>query len=418
MVYVGIDLHLKQLTVCIRNEQGDVTLRRQVSTRPHKVREFLDELRQHDGGYVAILEVCGFHDWLVRALREEPACHDVVVVHPDQRSKKKTDRRDANLLCELLWVNRQRLVAGERVQGVRRVYTPTPEEQQDRQLTSVRQRLGRQRTRTLNQIHYLLRRHNLEWDRPTKTFQTEKVKRWLKKLSLGECDRLELDHLLEQWEMWDRQIDQLGERIAARFDRNAAAKLLATIVGVSCYMALAISSRIGAISRFARGRSLANFLGLTPGSRSSGETERLGSITKEGSRHVRFLLGQLVLHVLRKDGRMRAWFKRIKQRRGSKIARVAVMRRLAVIMWHMLTKNEPYCYGGVPQRTRPAVGELSEAKREQQRREVLEDFTRAASHAATTAAHAAATAAHAAASESTGSSSLCPVPEETASCPA
>lgn len=418
MVYLGIDLHLKQLTVCIRNEQGDVTLRRQVSTRPHKVREFLDELRQHDGGYVAILEVCGFHDWLVRMLRAEPACHDVVVVHPDKRSKRKTDRRDANLLCELLWVNRQRLVAGERVQGVRRVYTPTPEEQQDRQLTSVRQRLGRQRTRTLNQIHYLLRRHNLEWDRPTKTFQTNKVKRWLKQLSLGECDRLELDHLLEQWELWDRQIEQLDERIAARFDGNAAAKLLATIVGVSCYMALAISSRIGAIARFARGRSLANFLGLTPGSRSSGETERLGSITKEGSRHVRFLLGQLVLHVLRKDGRMRAWFKRIKQRRGSKIARVAVMRRLAVIMWHMLTKNEPYCYGGVPQRTRPAPGELSEAERELQRREVLESFVPAASHAAATASHAAATAAHGAASGSTGSSSLCPVHEETASCPA
>lgn len=417
MLYIGIDLHLKQLTVCIRNEQGDVTLRRQVSTRPHKVREFLDELRQCDGGYVVILEVCGFHDWLVRMLRDEPACHDVVVVHPDQRSKKKTDRRDANMLSEILWVNRQRLLAGERVQGVRRVYTPTPEEQQDRQLTSVRQRLGRQRTRTLNQIHYLLRRHNLEWDRPTKTFQTAKVKRWLKQLSLGECDRLELDHLLAQWELWDRQIDQLDERIAARFDRNAAAQLLATIVGVSCYMALAITSRIGAVARFARGRSLANFLGLTPGSRSSGETERLGSITKEGSRHVRFLLGQLVLHVLRKDGRMRAWFKRIKQRRGSKIARVAVMRRLAVILWHMLTKNEPYSYGGMPQRTRRAPGQLSEAQRDEQRREVLESFVPAASRGVATAS-CATTASHSAAAPSTGSSSLCPVHEEAASCPA
>ena len=319
MLYVGIDLHLKQLTVCTRDEQGQILQRRQVSTRPAKVREFLDELAQHAEGYVVILEVCGFHDWFVRLLRAEPGCKDIVLVQPKNRSKKKTDRRDANQLGELLWVNRQRLASDERVQGVRRVYQPTDDEQQDRQLTAVRQRLGRQRTKTLNQVHYILRRHNLEWERPTKTFQTKKVKQWLKTLPLGETDRLEMDHLLEQWELWDRQIEQLEARIAVRFETNAAAQLLATIVGVSCYMALAISSRVGDISRFPSGRSLANYFGLTPGSRSSGETQRLGSITKEGSRQVRFLLGQLVLHVLRRDARMRAWYKRIKQRRGARL---------------------------------------------------------------------------------------------------
>ena len=107
-------------------------------------------------------------------------------------------------------------------------------------------------------------------------------------------------------------------------------------------MALAISSRVGDIRRFAHGRSLANFFGLTPGSRSSGETERLGSITKEGSTLARYLLGEMVLHVLHKDAVMREWFRRIKKRRGVKIARVAVMRRLTVIFWHMLRKQQPY----------------------------------------------------------------------------
>jgi transposase len=180
MLYLGIDLHLKQLTVCVRNEHGDVTLRRQVSTRADKVAEFLEELRNEPDGYVAILEVCGFHDWLVQQLREQAACRDVVVIHPERRSRKKTDRRDAHRLSEVLWVSRERLLAGERVQGVRRVQLPTPEERHDRQLTSVRQRLGRQRTRTLNQIHYLLRRHNLAWQVPTKTFCTQKVRHWLK----------------------------------------------------------------------------------------------------------------------------------------------------------------------------------------------------------------------------------------------
>jgi transposase len=62
----------------------------------------------------------------------------------------------------------------------------------------------------------------------------------------------------------------------------------------------------------------------------------------------RFLLGQLVLHVLRKDAWMRTWFRGIKRRRGSKIARVAVMRRLSTIIWHILSKNQPYVLGGAP----------------------------------------------------------------------
>ena len=353
MLYLGIDLHSKQLTICLRNEAGEVILRRQVSTRPAKVEEFLEQVHAlEDGRYVALLEVCGFHDWLVQRLQADERCQDVVLIQPEQTSRKKTDTRDANRLSELLWVNRQRLLAGAQVQGLRRVYIPTDEERQDRQLTSQRQRLGRRRTQTLNQLRHILRRNNLEWERPTKGFQTKKVRAWLKTVAVDETDRLEVDQLLEQWALWDRQIADVETRIAARFEQHAGAQLLATIRGVSCYMALAIICRIGDIQRFACGRSLANFFGLTPSSRSSGEKECLGSITKQGSRIVRFLLGELVLHVLRTDGKLRKWYKGIKQRRGSKIARVAVMRRLAVIVWHMLSKQEPYQPGGAPTGTR------------------------------------------------------------------
>jgi transposase len=356
MLYVGIDLHGKQITVCVRDEAGNVVLRRQVSTRPGKVAEFLDELRALSGGkYVVVLEVCGFHNWLVERLKADPSCSEVVLIQPEETSKKKTDRRDASRLSEILWVNRQRLLAGQAVRGLRRVYIPTDDERQDRQITSVRMRQGRQRTRTINQIRHILRRNNLEWERPTKGFQTKKVRQWLTTLELDETDRLEMDQLVEQWDLWERQIKQLEERIEKHFERNAAAQILATIVGVSCYMALAIASRIGDIHRFARGRSLANFFGLTPGSRSSGEKERLGSITKQGSRMVRFMLGQLVVHVLRKDSKLRTWYRAIKKRRGVNIARVAVMRRMTGIIQRMLSKQEAYRYDGItePRRADP-----------------------------------------------------------------
>jgi len=147
MLYLGIDLHGKQMTVSLRNQAGDVLVRRQVSTRPKKVEEFLGQVHQlgtDDGGaFVAVVEACGFHDWLVKRLQVDAPCQDVVVVQPMKRSKKKTDRRDANALSELLWVNRERLLRGDRVQGVRRIHLPGEEERQDRQLTQLRDGLVR-----------------------------------------------------------------------------------------------------------------------------------------------------------------------------------------------------------------------------------------------------------------------------------
>jgi len=168
------------------------------------------------------------------------------VVQPLGRSATKTDRRDANALSELLWVNRERLLRGERVRGVRIVLVPSAEEQADRHLTQLRERLVWKRTQTLNQIHKILRRHNLEWERPTKTFQTRKVAEWLRTLPLGPMDRLALNQLLVQWSLWEEQLAVTDNEIAERFQANEAAQLLATIPGVSMYIALAIACRITA----------------------------------------------------------------------------------------------------------------------------------------------------------------------------
>ena len=397
--------------VFLRDEEGEILLRRQVSTRWKKTGEFFTQLsedtKMQGGGFVVILEICGFHHWLVELLGKNGECREVIVIQPQQRSKRKTDRRDANALSELLWVNRHRLLANQRVQGVRRVSLPTADEEQDRQLTAERVSLGRKRTKTINQIRDILRRHNLEWDRPTKTFQTKKVRGWLKQLSLHEVERLIMHQLLEQWQIWDQQIEAVEDLIRKRFEQCENAKLLATIVGVSPYMALTIASRIGSIERFPRGRSLSNFFGLTPGSRSSGDQERLGSITKEGSRLVRFMLGQLVLHMLRRDGKMRAWYKRIKHRRGSKIARVAVMRRIAVIMWHMLSKGEAYRYGGRPEAERPMAEDPSNACESADRQAVMTAYLEAAKPTASAVAKGAPTTKDAPTAQNTGSSSLC-----------
>jgi transposase len=113
--------------------------------------------------------------------------------------------------------------------------------------------------------------------------------------------------------------------------------------GVGPFTAVSLACRVGRVARFPHAKSLANYWGLTPGSRNSGENQqRLGRITKAGSGMARWLLAQLVYKVLRKDAPLRDWFRRLKRRRGPTVARVAVMRKLATIIWHMLSKRMSY----------------------------------------------------------------------------
>ncbi len=113
MWYLGIDQHARQLTISLRDDHGDVLQARQVSTQPERIHAFFQQLtreRLHHGEcFVAMLEVCGFNDWLIRMLQDYH-CHKVILIQPDDRKKCKTDRRDAAALSELLWVDREHLL--------------------------------------------------------------------------------------------------------------------------------------------------------------------------------------------------------------------------------------------------------------------------------------------------------------------
>ncbi|MBI4580809.1 MAG: transposase [Planctomycetes bacterium] len=138
MLHVGLDLHKRSLTVCVRNEQGDIVLRRHVSTRWAEVARFFGALQERarpEGGYLAILEVCGFHDWLVKRLAQW-GCSRACVVTAPPRVRNKTDRRDAAKLSELLWINRHRIAAGARPVEIHLVYQPTEPDPTRRQACS------------------------------------------------------------------------------------------------------------------------------------------------------------------------------------------------------------------------------------------------------------------------------------------
>src|SRR4029453_17123856 len=159
-----------------------------------------------------------------------------------------------------------------------------------------------------------------------------------------EIDHLEMTHLLSNLQQVQQRMKELEQVIARRHGVSKEAAILSSMPGMGGgFTAMSLACRVGRVERFPRAHSLANYWGLTPGCRNSGENnQRLGRITKAGSSTARWLLAQLVHKVLRRDGRLREWFKRIKRRRGSTIARVAVMRKLATIIWHMLSKRKTY----------------------------------------------------------------------------
>jgi transposase len=344
MLYLGIDQHARQITISLRDQGGDVVQARQVSTQPEKVRAFFEQLTRQrlpaGEAFVAVLEVGGCNDGLIRMLHAY-RCHQVILIQPDERKQCKTDRRDAAALRELLWVNRDRLLQGKPVRGLRQVDIARGADQENRRLTTLRKHTGQARTRLVNRVRHLLRRPNLQWPMPTKKFPTRAGIAWLKQVALPEIDRLEMNPLLADLERVQERRKELEQVLARRCGVSEEAVSLASMPGVSYFTAVALACRVGRVERFPRAHSLANSWGLPPGCRNSGEnTQRLGNITKAGSGMARWLLAQVTHKVLRKDARLREWFKRIKRRRGSPIARVAVMRKLATIIWHMLRKRK------------------------------------------------------------------------------
>src|SRR5215510_1287165 len=142
MLYLGIDQHARQITISLRDDNGDVVQARQVSTQPEKINDFFqrltrERLRDRES-FVAVLEVCGFNDWLIRMLHDY-RCHQVILIQPEERKRCKTDRGDAAALSELLWVNRERLLQGMPVRGLRQGDIASGTDQENRRLTTLRQ---------------------------------------------------------------------------------------------------------------------------------------------------------------------------------------------------------------------------------------------------------------------------------------
>src|SRR5437763_7684829 len=123
-------------------------------------------------------------------------------------------------------MNRDRLLQGKPVRGLRQIDLASSTDQDNRRLTTLRKEAGQARTRLVNKVRHILRRHNLQWQMPTKRFPTKAAIAWLKPLVLPATDRVEMDHLLTDLEQVQERVKDLEQVIAQRCGVSAEAVLL------------------------------------------------------------------------------------------------------------------------------------------------------------------------------------------------
>jgi transposase len=269
---------------------------------------------------------------------------EVKVAHPSKvkaiaSARIKTDKIDARMLAQLL-----------RADLIPESYMPSEGHRQARLLVRHRASLVRLRTRIKNQVQSLLTKEGIKV--PFSDAFGRKGLLLLRTIEIGEIQRFSLDSMLAALDTFNARIREFDKRIESFASQDAYAKLLVTMPGVSWFSALVISSEICDINRFESYKKLCSYSGLVPSVYQSGNTNRKGHITKQGSGMLRWVLVQDARVAVKHSRRFRRKYKKLEKRIGDKKAIVAIARNMCISMYFMLVRNETYkeSEGGKPVR--------------------------------------------------------------------
>jgi transposase len=172
-------------------------------------------------------------------------------------------------------------------------------------------------------------------NRPTELFGC-KGRSFLTELTLPDPTRRRLESLLALIADFDRELAAIKQEITTRAADDPDVEVLTAIPGVGVFIALMVIAEVGDIHRFPTARHLSSWAGLTPRVRNSGERVRLGAISRQGSPNLRWALVQAAQTAVRTEGPLKTSYERIKYRRGSKIAKVAIAREILTLCYYGL----------------------------------------------------------------------------------
>jgi transposase len=328
MKIVGCDFHPAWQQVSIFDpETGEIEERKLVNGDGEAERFF----RGLPGPSLIGLESCGNSQWFIDLLQQlghEVWFGDAAQIRASYVRKQKTDRRDAAHILKLLLEGR-----------FPRLWTPSAEQRDLRQLLIHRHKLVEIRTRVKNGLQHLMLNRGVQKKRK---LWSQAGQQALRELPLEGWAARRRQDLLGLLASLDQQIGELDQAAAAAAQEHETARLLMTQPGVGPITALAFAVTMGDAGRFPRGKQVASYLGLIPREYSSGGRQQLGSISKQGNRFVRMLLVEAVHNVVRLDEGFRKQYQHRCHRMAKGVAHVAAARRLAVRLYWMMRTHTAY----------------------------------------------------------------------------
>ena len=323
MIIIGCDFHPSTQTIAWKNtesgEGGQCELKHDGEAQTF--------YRRLHGQRVRVgMEATGHARWFERLLSEcgiELWVADAAQVRAATRRKQKTDKRDAELLLELLSDGRLEKM---------RVHMPTPAERDARRLVLHRHRLVQMRTRVMNQLQAIALNEGL---RKKRALWTKAGREQLLQLDLMPWAATAREDLLGLLDGLNRRIAELDRAVEREAEVRPEVRRLRTQPGVGPIVGLLYVLTILDATRFATSRQVASYLGLIPTERSSGERQRLGHLTKQGNAVLRGLLTEAAHIAVRYDADWRRQYVRLAMKKNRSIAAVAMARKLAVRLWWM-----------------------------------------------------------------------------------
>jgi transposase len=328
----GLDVHRDFAQVAIW-QGGRIEQAGRFATTPEQVRAFADSLGPTDE---VALEATG-NTWAIATLLASRAGR-VVVSNPAKtraiaESRVKTDKVDAAILAGLLAAD-----------YLPPVWLADAETAALRRQVLRRAHIVRQRTRLKNQVHAILHA-NLVPRCPAADLFGIKGRKWLAEQDLPPDERAAAAALLRQLDFHAEELRLIDRDLGQVALKRQDVRRLMTIPGVDATVALSIVAAVGDFTRFRTPEKLVCYFGLNPRVRQSGgQPASHGRITKAGPAHARGMLVEAAWCASKAPGPLRAFYQRVRVRRGMQIAVVATARKLAVLCWHLMIKGEDYAF--------------------------------------------------------------------------
>jgi transposase len=329
---IGLDVHREFCEVAII-EDGEIRRAPRVRTTPEDLHCFAQSLQRTDEVVLENTSNARAIAAIIQPYAGRVAVANALAVKLIAHARVKTDRIDARVLAQLL-------AAG----FLPEVYFGDEDTRALRRRVSRRAALVKQRTAAKNEIHGVLIR-SLKERPPVSDLFGKRGRVWLGAQILAPDEKQTVSGCLRQIDMLEEEIAIIDRALAGAALGSQSIRRLMTIPGLDMVTATALASAIGDVSRFPTPRHLVSYLGLNPTVRQSGITPaRMGRISKAGSSVARWALVEAAWSASKSPGPLHAFAGRVAARRGKNIAAVAVARKLAVLSWHLLSKNQDYAF--------------------------------------------------------------------------